>query len=163
MFILFNIVNNLCMKKLFIFFLLIILLCGLNFYPLNKTSINDLFHDAKYEIYTYSQSGLNIDKIANGNGEIVFCNSSNVEETLKKLNDNISGFTIEIDKENIDYFTQKNINKILKNNYKINNEIYGKSNFFKKNVKINNKNVNFQYKEVENKILIGTPILLGSY
>ena len=148
------------MKKLIVFIFLIAIICGINLSITQNLSIDKLFKTGEVEIYLPEKSGLyNVNKIDNGNGEIIFCNIQQFEELKNKLS-NISGYTIKLQNTSFN-----DVVDILKPMYvdSFNNSYYGYVNNLSKSVVTQDKNYNFQCVEKQNKVLIGVPILLGSY
>ena len=131
--------------------------------------LNYVVANSEVSFYTTSQNEINkkfMTKIDIGNGEIIKCQSHIAKNTAKNLN-NIAGISFSFDGTNDDIadFLQKvdaviikcenidkNITTYLAYSKKINNSI-----------SIDNKKINLQIAQVDNKITIGSPLILGEY
>ena len=147
------------MKRLFAFVIICLILICVAFCGDKKLSVNDLFENMSAEIYLPTQTQINNFKtIKNGQGQIVFCQVGDIEAFLKLHN--INGYTIKV--------KNSTINRVLKKvmpvaKYTQKNLIYGYSFVFDKSLNINGNKVNFQCAQSGDDVLIGSPILLGSY
>ena len=103
----------------------------------------------------------NYSTVQNGQGQIVFCSYNEYQE-IKKISNNICGVTFIFDGTENDF---KNVIKDLK--VKIieqgDTNFVGYTNSFDSSVNYKNKKVNVQGYYFNNRIYIGTPLLLGSY
>lgn len=151
------------MKRLIVFIFIVILLCLTNLTITKDLTFDKIFANSKVEIFFDRKTDLEYQKIQNGVGEIVFCEANQLSDILK--NDNkVSGFTIKIKNENVDEVLKK-LN--VKNVYDKNFGIYGWSNLLGEvvNLKLDmfGSYVNFQCVNNEDGIILGCPIILGSY
>lgn len=147
------------MKRLFVFVLIALILCGINFGITKNLTLENIFKGACVEVYLKSQCETNeFLSIKNGAGEIIFSEIENLNYILNNYDAN--GFTIKIKNEQID-----NVIKKLNANYLFEsfNCLYGCSSLFVDCACVNNNLVNFQCVKNEDEILIGSPLLLGSY
>jgi len=147
------------MKKFFVFILIALLLCGINFASSKKLSLNSIFPDGDVEVY-FSQ---NIEMSEfytqrNGNGTILFCSSDKLLYILN--NYSVSGYTIKIKNLSV-----CDVLKKISPNYYFSNGcgVYGYFSYFNDYVLVNDRAVNFHVKESDGCVLLGCPILLGSY
>ncbi len=151
------------MKRLIVFILLVLLLCGANFAISKDFTIDKIFPNARVEVYTSSKTDITFNKIDNGCGEIIFCNCENLNEIIKNFK-NISGFTLKISKTSIDEVLEK---LDVKNTYNKNFGVYGCSNiikkYFNKQIDMLCGVVNFQCVAKGDDVIVGVPILLGGY
>lgn len=146
------------MKKMFVFILIIFLLCGINLININSLSFDKLFVGGSVEVYLPDmiQSDYRVEK--NGNGSILFCEVCDLDSVLNTYF--INGFTLKIkDKKMSDVLA------LLSPSfwYKQDGFIYGYINGVKEKIKIDGRTVNFQCAIVEDLVCVGFPILLGSY
>lgn len=153
------------MKRLIVFILLVALLCCINMSFVSNLTLDNLFSGCCVEIYTSSKTDNDLKKIDNGSGEIIYCDV----DALKyfKESEKISGITLKIHNTNIEEILKK-LN--VKDTYNKNFGLYGWSQIIKtiSNFQFNNINldgnwVNFQCVQKANYVLLGIPILLGSY
>ena len=156
------------MKKLLVFLLIVLLLCGINLNFTKELKLSNIFPVASVEVFTSSKTFVNkFEKIDNGVGEVIFCEMNELDYILDNI-DCVSGLTLKIDLKN------NSKNKILKSLdivdfNETNFGIYGFSNIVKKvsnnkfKLKIEEKVCNFQYFESKSCIFVGIPLLLGSY
>ena len=150
------------MKRLIVFILLTLLLCGVNFTFTKNLNIDDIFSNVKIEVFTNEKTSLSLKKIDNGVGEVIFCDAQEFDYILKGPY-NVAGYTLKIYGVNESEVLKK-LN--VKNIYNKNFGIYGWSsilNNLNKKIKIDDKIINFQCISKENSVIIGVPILLGSY
>lgn len=154
------------MKRLIVFILIVLLLCFTNLAITKDFNIDKIFPNSKVEVFFDKKTDLNLEKTPNGVGEIVFCNMNELYKILK-LNKYISGITIKIKNENMDSVLKKiNVRNIYNNNF----GVYGWSRVFDGmlNIKTNalqlfDSYVNFQCVDNGKEIILGYPIILGSY
>lgn len=147
------------MKKIIVFLLLVLLLCGVSIGYTKGLSFKDIFEGCEMEVYLPVGVNVECSFIENGEGIIAFCSI----DYFKYLKDTylVNGFTIKIKDKEID-----DVVGLLNPNYVIrcDNFIYGYTNSTKCDVKmVQDKIVNFQCVKVENDVCVGFPILLGSY
>lgn len=154
------------MKRLIVFILLSILLCGVNIPFAKDLTIDKIFPSSNMEVYIIEKSNLSFDKIDNGMGEIIFCETKDLDYILHNCS-KVAGFTIKI--QNME------INDIIKslnvtNTFALNFGVYGWSKIFEnlneinnKSIEISRKMVNFQCVAREDYVLVGMPIILGSF
>lgn len=154
------------MKRLIVFIFLALLLCGINLTFVEGLTLDKIFPQSQVEIFTDSKTSLKINKIDNGMGEILFCEIENLDYILNQL-DSVVGLSIKIYNKN-----KANVLQVLKvkNLYNQNFGCYGWSGTLEKikgikskNVHLINGKINFQCIEKDDHIIIGTPIVLGSY
>ncbi len=145
------------MKRLAVFILLLLLLCGMDCFFKRDWNINSFFLNSDVEIYLSTIENLNGGNIIkNGEGAIVCCKFNDLEKYLNS--NNVLGFTIKVDEVQIDDVLQnlnpRNISKAM-------NYTYGYTAQFNQFKCVNGNN--FQMAARENSVLVGFPILLGSY
>ena len=154
------------MKRLIVFIFLVILLCGINLAFVEDLTLDKIFPQSQVEIFTNSKTSLKINKIDNGMGEILFCNIENLDYILNQL-DNVVGLSIKIYNKN-----KANVLRALKvkNLYNQNFGSCGWSGTLERIKVVKFKNVhlldgmaNFQCVEKDDHVVIGMPIILGSY
>ena len=143
------------MKRIAVFILIVLLLCGFKVSVVSNLTIDKIFPNASVEVYIPQKVDVGVYKsISNGDGLILFANSDQLDYILKTYN--VGGYTIK---------TDISINVLLKN---LNPNFYAikdgvifgyKSGIFNKTVNGNN----FQCVERDGCLLIGVPLLLGSY
>ncbi|MDY2695915.1 MAG: hypothetical protein SOV27_01980 [Eubacteriales bacterium] len=126
----------------------------------------NIFPKSQVEVFTDSLSGLNYKKVQNGLGEIIFCDVEELNNILKQT-DKMVGFTLKIENEEVKSVLKK-IN--AQNTYYKNYGFYGWSKILNEIFKIKNNKVqmfdgvvNFQALQRENDVILGFPIILGSY
>lgn len=154
------------MKRLIVFILIIILLCGINFSITKDLNLDKIFPNAQVELFTDSKTGINVQKIDNGQGEIIFCTTNELSYILSQVSSAV-GFTIKIQNASmVSVLKSFGINFSFVENY----GVYGWSNYIYNNFNIKNKSiemlsgrVNFQAVEENGAVLLGIPIILGSY
>ena len=154
------------MKRLIVFILIVLLLCFTNLSLTKDFNIDKIFPNSIVEIFFDEKSDFNLEKTSNGVGEIVFCDINKLSSILK-LNHNISGVTFRIKNENVENILKK-IN--VRNTYNKNFGIYGWSNVLDSmlivktnSLKLFDSYVNFQCVDNGDEIILGCPIILGSY
>lgn len=148
------------MKRLIVFIFLVVLFCVINIGAMQNLSLKDIFPNANCEVYFAKKTDLmSYEKLSNGEGEILFCNINDLNYI--KQNKNICGYTIKIENQNI----KDVLNKLCPSySFVFDEYVYGyKIGAITCNVELNGKKVNFQCAQKENCVLIGFPILLGSY
>ena len=154
------------MKRLIVFILIVILLCLTNLSLTKDLNLANIFPKSQVEVFTDSLSGLNYKKVKNGLGEIIFCDVEELNNILKRT-DKMVGFTLKIENEEVKSVLKK-IN--AQNTYYKNYGFYGWSKILNEIFKIKNNKVqmfdgvvNFQALQKENDVILGFPIILGSY
>lgn len=154
------------MKRLIVFILIVILLCLTNLSLTKDLNLVNIFPKSQVEVFTDSLSGLNYKKVQNGLGEIIFCDVEELNNILKQT-DKMVGFTLKIENEEVKSVLKK-IN--AQNTYYKNYGFYGWSKILNEIFKIKNNKVqmfdgvvNFQALQRENDVILGFPIILGSY
>lgn len=102
------------------------------------------------------------DAIKNGEGSIVYTTSDYYFNNKEKFDFGMSGITFVL---NRDISLDKLKDKLCLKEISISkqNNIYGFSKYFNNSISLQNKKVNTQILVKEDKIYIGSPILLGSY
>ena len=158
-------------KKQIIFSAMIILLSSLIItiprYDYNL--LNFVVANSEVSFYTTTKNdflGHNITKIDIGNGEIIKCQSHIAKNTASKLN-NIAGISFAFDgtSEDIENFLQK-VDAVIIKCENVDNHITTYLAFSRKinnSINIDNKKINLQIAQVDNKITIGSPLILGEY
>lgn len=151
------------MKKLlvFIFLLIIVVICSLG-------SEIKLFNFSNFDIELFAteiSDNIQADVIKNGDGYIVKTNSEEIDKVLN-LVDGVYGVTLIIDDNSTKYEEIKS--KIKVQNCQEEQNIYtfyGYINGQDKFIYVDNKKVNIQvlYNKNNSKLIIGFPIILGSY
>lgn len=150
------------MKKLIVFFLLALLLIGTNFSFIDKFNIFTIFDVAEIQVFTSRKNSCqDYESVDNGCGQIYFCQKTEISQLFNSI-DYITGFTIIINDSNnliddiIDTFQ-------IAISEKKNDNILGYSKLFPYRVMLNEKQISVQILQKDNKLYIGSPILLGSY
>lgn len=154
------------MKRLIVFILLAILLCALNMSATQSLTIDKIFPNSTAEVFLSEKTQISLNKIDNGTGEIVFCNSSEISYILNNTNC-VSGLTIKVYSSNKDQILKKiGANQLISVNfgtYGWTNLLIKTNKVFTKNISFFGKKVNFQCVEKDDCVLIGFPIIIGSY
>lgn len=160
--------NKQIMKRLLVFLFIVLLLCGINILPLKELTLQNIFPSASVEVFTSKQTNNEgLTKIDNGMGEIIFCNVGELDYILNSF-DSVSGFTLKFSKDTMSVNNLLNVLKVQSYSCK-NFGIYGLSkvlncvNNGKFKVRIEQTLCNFQIFEKENQIILGIPLILGSY
>lgn len=153
-----KIVNNFVMKKLIVFFIVVLVLCAINLNCIKDLTIKKILTGASAQVYVCDKDAEGLNYIKNGEGAIIFCEIKELKQILKNFN--VIGFTIKINKS----FE----NEILEEfsplyTFKCNNYKYGYLQNCIEAVLVNGKYANFQYEVCEDSLYLGFPILLGSY
>lgn len=149
------------MKRLIVFILLALLLCGVNLSSVQKLTLDQIFPTATLEVYTSDKSYLDLNKLKNGNGEIIFADINQLNYITQNCQ-SVVGYTLIIrDMQKNDVLKALKVLYQEQENY----GIYGWSSVlgFNKKIVLNGNNINFQCVTSGQNILIGVPILLGSY
>ncbi len=154
------------MKRLIVFILLAILLCAVNFSTTQNLTIDKIFPQSTAEVFLSEKTQIPLKKIDNGMGEIIFCDSSDINYILNNT-DCVAGLTLKVCGLNKSQILKKiGANQLVSANF----GIYGWTNLLsnskkiaEKSVNFSGKNINFQCVEKENYVLLGFPIILGSY
>ena len=135
--------------------------------PFDLCEISQSFHSTHIFYSSKSQNVLNAEIIQNGNGFLICCDEQNTKIVNKNLNKsyiqgesfcfdgNIADITKILKKLNAKIITTENFE-----NLKI---IYAYSYKLQKFIFVDGKKVNVQICLNENKITVGTPLILGSY
>lgn len=147
------------MKRLIVFVLIVLVLCGINLSFTSSLTLNKLFSGAVVEVYLQNQDYVGECKtVKNGDGLIVITNVNELNYILKNYKTN--GFTLKINNLSLN----KTLAKLNPNYYKTkNNYTYGYLSYGALGVCVGQDVVNFQCCEVGGEVLVGFPILLGSY
>lgn len=154
------------MKRLVVFILIVILLCGINFSITRDLNLDKIFPKAQVELFTDSKTDIVAKKIDNGQGEIIFCTTNELSYILANISSAV-GFTIKIQNTSLgDVLKNFGVNFSFAENF----GVYGWSNYIYNNFTIKNNSVemmsgrvNFQAVEKGGGVLLGVPIILGSY
>ena len=151
------------MKKFVVFFLLCSCLFCVSLFK--KDFDFGEYKNLKVQIFTSNKCNSRVDDVTyveNGNGQILVCDFDTYKQICKSQ-DNISGVTFVFDGNKeifLDIIKKLNVSSVELND----TSFVGYTNYFDKSVKYQNKKVNVQgYFDGNNKIYIGTPLLLGSY
>ncbi len=147
------------MRKLIIFILISLFLCLAGVCAKKDIgSLKDLFPNAQIEVYTKNVTRFDENYITNGDGYIIYSTINNFCSVFEKHD--VTGYTIKINNT-----SPIQICKKLKASCVVydGGYMYGYSCFFPGEIILKDIKVNFQCAFWEDKILIGTPILLGSY
>lgn len=152
------------MKKLwsFIFLLLCIALPFMSNKPMSTfLSENNFEIECYYNFYNFKFPESRI--IKNGQGSIVKTTSVEYFKNLELFNYGLCGITFCGDYKNLS--KNKIINELNLQIVDISteNNIYGFSRYFTNNINLENKKINTQIFISNDKVYIGSPILLGSY
>ena len=135
-------------------------------FPIVKHDLLTIANGLSPIFFTNSKTSLKINKIDNGMGEILFCDIENLDYILNQL-DNVVGLSIKIYNKN-----KANVLQALKvkNLYNQNFGSCGWSGTLERIKVIKSTKVhlldgmaNFQCVEKDDHIVIGMPIILGSY
>ena len=146
------------MKKLVVFVFFTILFCSLGMSFTQKLTISDIFSNEDYEVFVEGDVVSGYTSIKNGSGSIIYCSAVDLDYINKQTK--IVGFTVKI--KNLSLYDV--LKKLKAFNVKmIDGYYYGKSSLFYKSVLVKDWSVNFQCIKNEEYILLGCPILLGSY
>ena len=149
------------MKRLIVFIFIVVLLCLTNLPCFKEFKLDSFFPESNVEVYLgeYVDMGdKKLSYIKNGDGMILFMKIEELELFLKE--NNVLGYTIYINHTSVNtVFELLNVKNV---DYK-NNSFYGESNLFSKSLNVDGMKYNFQCVKKEESILLGTPILLGSY
>ena len=147
------------MKRIIVFLLLVLLLCGINSTFVKGLSFEKLFEGCEAEVYlSHAVDDLDCVVVKNGQGAIAFCDIAELKYIKNKHI--INGFTVKIRNKSMAYVLEKlNPNYITRRG----NCIYGYINNVAKTVFVEGEMVNFQCVNVDNDVLVGFPILLGCY
>ena len=147
------------MKRLFVFVLIILLLCGINLGVTNNFTISKIFNGCSVEVYLKSHvENCEFLSVKNGEGSIIFCEVNDLIYILN--NPDVCGYTIKINNKNY-----HEVLNCLNVSYMFASFgcVYGKSNLFNFCTSVNDNVVNFQCVKNDDFVLLGSPILLGSY
>lgn len=147
------------MKNVIVFIIIVLLFCGINLLPIKKFDIANLFSFCGAEVYLSDDDFVEgYVSVKNGTGVIVYCDVSSI--SYLQQNYEVCGFTIKVNKLDVDEVLTKIKAKDVE---RVMGYDYGVSPFFNKYIKTNNKTVNFQCVQSEDCVLLGVPLLLGSY
>ena len=145
------------MKKLIVFIFIILIMCLTKFSFTKNLSLADIFGGANIEVYAQEEI-LNMKNVKNGDGYIVYCNVYDLDYIYN--NYKINGFTVNVKNVSINKILDLlGACKIEKNDY----GFYGVSDvlMWSYNLKCGDKNL--QIIESDGGVMVGCPILLGSY
>ena len=147
------------MKKLIVFVLIILLLCGVNLSVTKSLNLESIFSGASVEVYLSEKiCDEKLQTIDNGTGQIVFAKI----DDLNYIFNNYSplGFTLFYNGDVNDALNKLNPQYVFKTNL----SAYGFSSVNVKPISVAGKKVNFQYVVSDaGCVMLGFPILLGSY
>ena len=143
------------MKKITVFILIILLLCGFKLSVVPNLTIDKIFPNASVEVYIPKKVDAGVYKsISNGDGMILFSHINQLKYILNTFN--VSGYTLKIN---------MTINGLIKNlnpnfyTHKDGGVLGYKSGLFDKSINGNN----FQCAKSDGCLLLGVPMLLGGY
>lgn len=151
------------MKKFFLFIVFLIAFVLLINGVKSKQAI--FVFDGDYSVYGVNYSGELGRKISLGCGEEVSCNKSEVEEVIEGFNDEIYGITVK-------FASSKTIEEIL---HILNAKIVRSESFLSRDIYYcysqdnnnfvveNGKKINYQISIKKDVVVIGSPLILGSY
>ncbi len=146
------------MKKLLVFILLVILFCGINLNFTKKIDLKSIFAGASVEVYLNSGEFTDeFESIKNGDGQILNCVVDDLDNVLASYS--VSGYTLKI--EGMDVIDVLNMAKL--EYFKDGEYYYGFCEGMAKPIITHNEFVNFQCVQNGCNVLLGFPILLGSY
>ena len=149
--------NKLCMKKLIVFIFIIALIVCLNFQFTKNLKLSNLFNSANMEVYLSKSCPVEFEYIKNGSGFVFFCDTNDFDEYFSK--NIIDGFLIKLSGNDFDDCLKKIDAKIKKNSEF---GFYGFSKIFAYNYGYCDE-YNFQIICIDDKILLGCPIILGGF
>ena len=129
----------------------------------NKQTLPDEFNNCKIQVFTNTQNqqDLGFQKIENGAGYVYFCNSQTKAQLLSLVT-GVQGLTYIIEGDFSDYVAIKQnlgISCVEDSQF----ACVGFSKNFDKSAFYDGKKVNVQMCYANQKIYIGTPLILGSY
>ena len=146
------------MKKLVVFIILTIMFCLLGSNITQKLTIENIFSNSDAEVYIEGETTTGYLSIKNGTGSIIYCKANDIPYISSKSN--VLGFTIKIENMCLkDIFRKIDVFDVKK----LDGYYYGKSSLLKKQVTLKDASVNFQCATNDDYVLLGCPILLGSY
>ena len=144
------------MKRLAVFLIIVILLCGVKFAFVQNLSLGKIFAGASVEVYLRNNEGLS-GAINNGDGQILVCDVEKLEYILNEYD--FVGFTLKISNELSDVLCKLNPSYIKP----VGSSVYGYKSGLMSSVFVYETNINFQCLQMGEYVLLGTPLLLGSY
>ena len=129
----------------------------------NKQTLPSVFDDCKVQVFTSTQNqqDTGFQKIENGAGYVYFCNSQ-TKDSLLSLLVGVQGITYIIEGDFSDYVSIKkelDISCVESSQF----ACLGFSKSFDKSAFYDGKKVNVQMCYANQKIYVGTPLILGSY
>ena len=151
------------MKKFFLFIVFLVAFVLLINGAKNEQAI--FIFDGDYSVYGVNYSGEVGSKISLGCGEEVSCNKSEVEKVIKGFNEKIYGVTVKLaNGKTIEEILHILNAKIVRNESFLGRDIYycysqDNNNF----VMENGKKINYQISIKKDVVVIGSPLILGSY
>ena len=123
-----------------------------------KLTISDIFSNEDYEVFVEGEAVSGYVSINNGSGSIIYCSAEDIKYISSQRK--IVGFTIKIKNLSLnDIFEKIKVQNVRL----IDGYYYGKSPLFCECIDVDNWNVNFQCAKNDGYVLLGCPILLGSY
>lgn len=154
------------MKNIVVFVLIFCLLFFCSAFEKNNNFLLQMYEEGQAEFFVLSFQE-NLPEFAksqkSGNGYFITCDLKLAKYLLKDLK-NVAGVTIKTNGEIDKNLLNKLQIKILKTEEIYGRKIvYGFSNFFDQFVFMQNKKVNLQIVENNGKLIIGNPIIFGSY
>ena len=157
-----------CMKRMFVFLFVLIAICSIFFVRTYNHKLPDEL-DGDFYIYTNSTfdvSSCDVEIVKNGPGLIL----KGKKEDLEKLNipsSVVGGYSVFLDENT--YNAQDVMNQldfVVKKSSKLSGDIetfYGYSSYGGRSVKVGGHRVNCQVAINANGIIVGFPLILGSY
>lgn len=146
------------MKMFCVFILCCLLLCGVNFAPLNVLDLNYIFGNAETEVFVEEYDEQQVGMVKNGTGGIFNAKLSSVKD-ISKTN-KVLGYTIKLEGVELsDVLKEIKIVTYFENSF----GLYGfVPNLFPP-INAGGNLYNVQLVKNENMVLIGVPVLLGGY
>ena len=158
------------MKRLFVFILIVILLCCLKMFFLQNLTIYTLFGSCDAVVFVANpfnevsncifftkdfDDGVNV--VKNGTGSVIYCRSSSIYRY--KLLFSVTGYTIRLHNHKNEILDLLLARNVFENNW----GTYGYSDKLEFERVIDGVVVNFQINKTNTGFLLGCPILLGDY
>lgn len=146
------------MKKLIVFILIVLLLCGMNSNFAQGLNLKSLFKGANVEVYVVGEVDNDKYKILkNGDGAVIFTVIEELDYILSSYK--VNGYTVAVGGDIGGVLTALSPEKTYINAW----GVYGYKAGLGDGVLVNDNYCNFQIVEKMGIVLLGCPILLGSY
>lgn len=146
------------MKRLIVFILISLFLCIVNMKFSKNVTIRDIFPEAEIDVFLNNVPEGNYKYVINGSGCIIRCNLNEFYD-IQKVH-KIAGYTIKVDGYS---FEKVSRNLAIQDCFFKGGYMYGYSYILESAIYTDGHKVNVQCAICDGKMLIGTPILLGSY